>query len=92
MNGWTFGITLSVALLAGVGAGWLFGKLTGLHSPNVWLTTLILVAGSLGGPALTYKLMGPGVWAYALALLVAGFAAGFSFWPMGERQGEKEWL
>ncbi len=92
MNPWAQAAVLSLTLLAGVGAGWLFGKLTGLRMSNVWATTLLLVAGSLGGPAVTYKLMGPGLWSYVLALLVAGFCAGLAFWPMGEKQGEKEWL
>ena len=92
MNPWVQAGLLSLVLLMAAAAGWLFGKLTGLRMPNVWLTTLLLVAGSLGGPAVTYKLMGPSMWSYVLALSVAGFCTGLAFWPMGEKQGEKEWL
>lgn len=92
MDPWLKAGLLSLALLVGTGAGWLGGKMTGLRMPNVWISAAVLVGGSLGGPALTYKLLGPGLWSYVLALLIAGLATGLTFWPMGERQGEKEWL
>lgn len=66
--------------------------MTGLRMPSVWISAAALVAGSLGGPALTYKLLGASLWSYILALLIAGLVTGLTFWPMGERQGEKEWL
>jgi hypothetical protein len=92
MSSWTKVGLLSLVLLAAAGAGWLFGARTRLRMPNVWVSSLLLVAGSLGGPALTYKLLGPGLWSYVLALSLAGFCTGLAFWPMGERQGEREWL
>ncbi|MFN3650483.1 MAG: hypothetical protein ACK47B_12970 [Armatimonadota bacterium] len=92
MNPWVQGGILSLALAVGVGAGWLAGRTLRRRSPNAWVSTLILLAGSLGGPLVTYRLLGPGIVSYIAALLIAGLATGFVFWPMGEKQGEREWL
>ncbi len=86
------GVTLSLALLGGFAAGWLAGKASGLAMPNALVATLVLTAGSLGGPVATYTLFGAGTMSYVAALLLAGFSAGLSFWPMGETQGERKWL
>jgi hypothetical protein len=92
MSPWLEGSFLTLALLAGIILGWLVGKRFGLRMPNVPLATLVLIAGSLGGPVLTDRLLGRGIGAYLLALLIAGAATGLTFWPMGEKQGEKKWL
>ena len=92
MSAWTLGGLLAAALLAGFAGGWLTCGRLGLRSPNPAVSFLILLSGSLGGPALTYHLLGGTPASYALALLIAGFAAGATFWPMGEHQGAREWL
>ena len=88
----TLGAILVVALLTGFVTGWLVGKARRLAMPNVLAATLVLTAGSLGGPLLTYALLGRGTLSYAVALLVAGCSAGITFWPMGETQGQRQWL
>jgi hypothetical protein len=92
MSAWTLGGLLVAALLAGFAAGWLTCWRLGLRSPNAAISFLVLLTGSLGGPALGYHVLGSSPMSYALALLAAGFAAGATFWPMGERQGAREWL
>ncbi|HEU4753936.1 MAG TPA: hypothetical protein VFU47_12580 [Armatimonadota bacterium] len=92
MNPWLEGTVLAIALTAGGAVGWVLGSRLRLRLPNAFVTTLVLAVGSLGGPVLTYRLMGPGLWSYILALLLAGVTAGIAFWPMGERQGTREWL
>lgn len=88
----TLGIVLSATLLAGFLAGWILFSRLGLRSPNAWVTVVILLAGSVGGPAVTYHVLGARPLSYVLALLAAGFAAGVAFWPMGRTQGTREWL
>ena len=83
---------LTCALLAGFVTGWLVGRTFVVTMPNAFVAALVLVAGSLGGPVVTYTLLGPGRMSYAAALLVAGFAAGFTFWPMGQPQHERQWF
>ena len=53
---------------------------------------IILLAGSVGGPALLYNILGAGTLSFAAAVAIAGFAAGVTFWPMAKPQGTKEWL
>lgn len=88
----TLGAILVVALITGFVTGWVSGKALRLAMPNVAVTTLVLTAGSLGGPLMTFALFGPGTLSYALALLVAGCTVGITFWPMGETQGQRQWL
>ena len=89
---WELVAVLIGALMLGFGSGWLLCSRANLRSPNAWVTTLILMAGSVGGPAVTYGLAGATPTSYALAVAVAGFAAGATFWPMGRTQGAREWL
>ncbi len=91
-DGWLEGGLLTLLLLIGFGLGWVAGKLLGIRMPNAYATTVLLIVGSLGGPAVTYHFLGPGMLSYSLALLLAGLTAGLAFWPMGEKQGEREWL
>jgi hypothetical protein len=86
------GVLLTLALLAGFGIGWVGGRVLQLAMPNVLTTTLVLTAGSLGAPVFTYIVLGRGALSYTLALLLAGVAAGITFWPMGQPQGRKQWL
>ena len=92
MSAWVQGGLLSGALVAGFLAGWFGGRALGLRMPSVWISTAVLVAGSLGGPLLTWELIGRGPLSYVAALVIAGGAAGIVFWPMGLPQGEREWL
>lgn len=92
MTPWAVAGALVWALLSGFGMGWWTGRRLSLRMPNAYTTTLLLLAGSLGGPLLTSRLLGGGLLSFVLALLIAGFAAGLAFWPMGERQGERQWL
>jgi len=92
MNPWLEGTILTLALLIGIGMGWGAGKGLRLRMPNVPVAALVLLVGSLGGPVLTYRLMGRELGSYLLALLIAGAATGLVFWPMGQKQGEREWL
>ncbi len=46
-------------------------------------------AGWMGGRALQWTM--PNVLT-ATAVLIAGFAAGLTFWPMGETQGQRQGL
>ncbi|MFN7945137.1 MAG: hypothetical protein U0Z53_07280 [Blastocatellia bacterium] len=91
MNHWIEGGLLLLALIAGTCAGWIAGRRAGLRLPNVWVSLLVLLAGSLGGPLLTYRLMGAQVWSFMLALLLSGLAIGLTCWPMSETQGRREW-
>jgi uncharacterized membrane protein (DUF441 family) len=92
VSSWTLAIVLTTALLAGFCCGWIAGRAFKLRAPNVAIATGILVAGSLGGPLVTYTTLGASAWSHALALLLAGLATGVTFWPMGERQGRRQWL
>lgn len=92
MGPWAQGALLTAALAGGFAAGWFGGKALGARIPSVWVSTLVLVVGSLGGPLLTWEWLGRGTLSYVLALVVAGGAAGIVFWPMGLTQGEREWL
>lgn len=92
MDPWLKGALLTLALLAGVGGGWLSGKRLSLRMPHLAVSTLVLAVGSLGGPLLMERILGRGIWSYGLALVIAGAAAGLVFWPMGEKQGERQWL
>jgi hypothetical protein len=53
---------------------------------------VLLLAGSLGGPASTYLLLGATPTSFVLAVLISGFTAGATFWPMSNTQGTAEWL
>lgn len=92
MSPWTLAFVLVVALLTGFACGWWLLKSLGVRSPNAWVTMIILLAGAVGGPAVTYALMGPRPLSYIVALLAAGFTAGATFWPMSKPQGTREWL
>lgn len=88
----TMGVILSISLLGGFIIGWMVGKWSGLLMPNALVTSVLLVAGSVGGPLLTYTLFGPGTLSFAGAVAIAGSAAGLVFWPMGQPQGKRQWL
>ena len=92
MTGWTLASTLTAGLLLGFAAGWFTFARLGLRSPNAWVTTAILLAGSLGGPALTHALFGTATGGYIAAVAFAGLTAGATFWPMGRTQGTRDWL
>jgi hypothetical protein len=92
MNPWILGGLLTLALLAGFAAGWFGLRRLGVAMPNAWVSFLVLLAGSLGAPAATYHALGATPVSYVTALLAAGFAAGATFWPMGEKQGQRQWL
>ncbi len=85
---------LSCALLFGTWAGWVIGHRNGWRMPNAVVATAVLVLGALGGPLLTFAAAGgePGPVAFAAAVTIAGLATGLTFWPMGQRQGERQWL
>ena len=87
MSFWLECMGFVAALLGGFLAGWNIGSMFRLTMPNVMVTVAVLIAGSLGGPVVTFAWLGPGVWSFAVALLVAGAAAGLTFWPMGQTQG-----
>jgi hypothetical protein len=89
--GW-LALLLVVGLLAGFAGGWLAARRAGFRSPGPWATFAILLAGSLGGPAVTYTVIGATPPSYIAAVFLAGVSAGVTFWPMGERQGSREWL
>jgi hypothetical protein len=92
MNPWIEGGILTLTLVIGIAIGWVAGKGLGLRMPNVPVAALVLLVGSLGGPVLTYRLMGRELGSYLVALVIAGAVTGLVFWPMGEKQGKKEWL
>ncbi|HEX6974805.1 MAG TPA: hypothetical protein VF147_10410 [Vicinamibacterales bacterium] len=92
MTGWTLAATLTAALVLGFIVGWVVFSRLGVRSPNAWVTTSILLAGSVGGPAMTHALFGPTPPAYIIAIGFAGLTAGATFWPMGRAQGSREWL
>lgn len=92
MSAWIQAGVLALALIAGFAAGWIAGKRTGLRMPSLWVSAVFLILGSLGGPLLTFKLLGRGDLSYIVALLIAGAATGVVFWPMSLKQGEKQWL
>jgi choline-glycine betaine transporter len=92
MNIWIEAGIFTVSLLAGFAAGWTAGLKAALNMPNIVVSTLILLSGSLGGPYLTYELMGSSILSYSVALFTAGFTTGLVFWPMGEEQGKKQLL
>lgn len=92
MTPWTTAAVLVSALLVGFAAGWAVMARAGVRSPNVWVTVLILLTGSVGGPALSMRLLGPTLLSFASALTLAGFAAGSTFWPMAKAQGTQQWL
>ena len=85
---------LSFALLFGTAAGWMIGHRNDWRMPNAVVATAVLVLGSLGGPLLTFAIAGgePGPLAFATAVTIAGMSTGLTFWPMGRRQGEEQWL
>jgi hypothetical protein len=89
---WVFGALLTAALVAGFLSGWWLLARFHLRSPSVWASMLILLAGSLGGPALTYATLGARPLSFAVAVFLAGFSAGAVFWPMSLSQGAREWL
>jgi hypothetical protein len=86
------GAALAVALVAGFGAGWLAGRTLRLTMPNAAVATAVLVLGSVGGPVVSAAWLGAGPLSFVAAVFVAGGAAGLTFWPMGETQGERRWL
>jgi NhaP-type Na+/H+ or K+/H+ antiporter len=86
------GAILVGALLAGFAAGWMGGRALRWTMPNVLTATAVLIAGSLGGPVMSERLIGQGPASYLVAVLIAGFAAGLTFWPMGETQGQRQGL
>jgi hypothetical protein len=92
MTPWVEGVTVTLALVVGVIAGWLIGALSRLRLPNALVTTLALAAGSLGGPVVTTLVLGPGLLAHSLALLIAGLTIGLAYWPLGERPGKRQWF
>lgn len=85
-------VVLIAALVVGFIAGWVVGARVGIRMPNVLVSSVVLVAGSLGGPVLAFSWLGAHRWSHALALVLAGAAAGVTFWPMGQRQGQRQWL
>ena len=87
-----FGALLTAALLAGFASGWLLLARYELRRPNVWVSVLILPAGSLGKPVITYSVLGLRPLSFAAALFVAGFSTGAVFWPMSLPQGLRQWL
>lgn len=91
MAPWLQGIILVLSLVVGIGVGWTVGRKIDLRMPNAWVTALVLAAGSLGGPVVTYKTMGPVMPSFILALIICGFCSGLILWPMGEKHGEEEW-
>lgn len=92
MNLWLKGGLITAALFIGFAVGWFVGSKLELRPPNVPVATAVLLAGVLGGPWATMALLGPSLLSFLLAMGLAGFSAGIVFWPMGRRQGEKEWL
>lgn len=92
MNPWLVGVAVTLALVVGVIVGWLIGALARVRSPNALASTLVLAAGSLGGPVVTTLLLGPGLLGHSLALLVAGLGIGLVFWPLAERPGKRQWF
>lgn len=85
---------LSFALLFGTAAGWMIGHRNDWRMPNAVVATAVLVLGSLGGPLLTFAIAGgePGPLEFAIAVTIAGLSTGLTFWPMGRKQGEEQWL
>lgn len=92
MNAWLLGGLLTGALIAGFAAGWFGMRRMGIRMPNAWVSFVVLLAGSVVAPAVTYHTLGATPLSFATALLFSGFAAGATFWPMGEPQGAREWL
>jgi hypothetical protein len=92
VNPWILGGVLTLALIAGFAVGWFGMRSLGIRMPNAWVSFVVLLAGSLGAPALTYHLIGATPTSFVVALLGAGFCAGATFWPMGQTQGERQWL
>jgi hypothetical protein len=89
---WQLAFTLVAALIAGFAAGWSLFLWLHVRPANVWISMLVLLAGSVGGPAVTFHTLGPGRLSFAIAVCIAGFAAGATFWPMVKPQGTREWL
>lgn len=92
MNPWIKALVLVVTLLLSVGAGWTLGKLARIHPPALPVSIAIMVAGALGGPVLTYKLLGQSILSFMVALIMAGLAMGIIFWPMSEVESEERWF
>ncbi len=92
LHGWTLAALLAAALSVGFAIGWATLSRLRIRSPNAWVSMLVLVAGSVGGPAASTALLGHTPAAYIIAVATAGFAAGATFWPMGRAQGTREWL
>jgi hypothetical protein len=92
VSAWALGALLTGALVVGFASGWLLLARFEIRSPNVWASALILLAGSLGGPALTHSTFGGGALSFAAALFVAGFSTGAVFWPMSLPQGVRQRL
>jgi hypothetical protein len=92
MQTWMLGAVLTAALTGGFVAGWFGMRRLRIRMPNAWVSFGVLLAGSLGAPALTFHLLGPTPFSFTTALLAAGFSAGATFWPMGQEQGTREWL
>lgn len=89
---WQLAGILTASLLGGCALGWAIFQRADVRSPSVWVSMIILLVGSVGGPALLYRMLGAGTLSFAAAVAIAGFAAGVTFWPMAKPQGTKEWL
>lgn len=92
MEAWGLATLCVTALLTGFAAGWSLMRRLCIRPPSAWVAFAMLLGGSLGAPAITYRALGDTPLSFALALLGCGFTVGATFWPMGRTQGTREWL